>query len=81
METTEKAEFEALYGKYLTWKSSQSDQTSGYEYESSFASFCEEFNKSLFELSLETPTDGQKKSHHTLRRIGSVPGPLYGTRR
>jgi|GEM_PF-1331300 len=81
METTERAEFEALYGKYLTWKSSQSNQMSGYEYERSFASFCEEFNKSLFELSVETETDGQKKSHHALRRTRSASGPLYGTRR
>jgi hypothetical protein len=62
METTGKAEVEALYGKYLAWKSGQSKQTSGYGYESSFASFCEEFKKSLFELSLQASTDGQKKS-------------------
>jgi hypothetical protein len=61
MESTERAEFEALYGKYLTWKSSQSNQTSGYEYESSFALFCEDFNKSLFELSLESPSIEVKK--------------------
>jgi hypothetical protein len=60
MEITEKAHFEALYNKYLAWKTSQLTQTDGYSYEKSFVTFCEEFNKELFELSVAVP-DGKKK--------------------
>ncbi|MFT6477750.1 MAG: hypothetical protein ACI9V1_000770 [Spirosomataceae bacterium] len=31
MEDTDKAKFEALYTKYLIWKSSQENQTDGYD--------------------------------------------------
>jgi hypothetical protein len=31
MEDKEKAKFEALYAKYLIWKSSQENQTDGYD--------------------------------------------------
>ncbi|MFT6202945.1 MAG: hypothetical protein ACI9V1_001262 [Spirosomataceae bacterium] len=31
MEDKDKAEFEALYAKYLIWKSSQENQTGGYD--------------------------------------------------
>ena len=61
METTEKAQFEALYIKYLAWKTSQSTQTDGYEYERSFVEFCEIFNKELFELSINTADIEKKK--------------------
>lgn len=62
MEITEKAHFEALYNKYLAWKTSQLTQTDGYSYEKSFVTFCEEFNKELFELSVSVPdADGKKK--------------------
>jgi hypothetical protein len=77
METKEKAQFEALYMQYLTWKSSQQDQTDGYEFEKSFIDFCSEFNKSLFELSIEI-NSGEKKSYHNLWRSYSKERPLFG---
>lgn len=61
MEDKEKAEFEALYAKYLTWKTSQEGQTDGYEYERSFVEFCKEFNKGLFELSVDDASAEKKR--------------------
>jgi hypothetical protein len=61
METSEKVQFEILFTKYLTWKSSQSNQTDGYEYEKSFSDFCEQFNKELFKLAVEETSDEKKK--------------------
>jgi hypothetical protein len=69
MEITEKAHFEALYNKYLAWKSSQITQTDGYVYEKSFVTFCEEFNKELFELSVSVP-DSKKK--RVITRYGDI---------
>lgn len=61
MEDKEKAEFEALYAKYLTWKTSQENQSDGYEYERSFVEFCKEFNKELFELCVQDASAEKKK--------------------
>lgn len=61
MEDKEKAEFETLYAKYLIWKMSQENQTDGYEYERSFVEFCKEFNKGLFELSVQDASSEKKK--------------------
>ena len=51
---TEEAQFKALFAKYLAWKDSQQTQTDGYVYEKSFVEFTQQFNKELFELSLDS---------------------------
>ncbi len=64
---TQEAEFRALYAKYLAWKESQQNQTDGYVYEKSFVDFVQEFNRELFELSLQTGEEeaGRKKKVQT----------------
>lgn len=64
METEEK-QFKALFAKYLAWKDSQQHQTDGYVYEKSFVEFAQQFNKELFQLSLQSTPAGvstRKKS-------------------
>ena len=51
---TEETQFKALFAKYLAWKDSQHSQTDGYVYEKSFVEFAQQFNKELFELSLQS---------------------------
>jgi hypothetical protein len=59
--TKEDAAFKALQEQYLSWKSSQENQTNGYEYERSFVEFSRKMSETLFNLSVEDE-NVQKKS-------------------
>jgi hypothetical protein len=64
MENEESA-FKVVFAKYLAWKESQQGQTDGYVYEKSFVEFAQQFNKELFQLSVQSKVDkeaSKKKS-------------------
>ncbi len=66
----EEAEFKALYAQFVTWKRSQESQQDGYEYEKSFAQFCQQFNKQLLELATrDKATETQEAKKKSIRDL------------
>jgi hypothetical protein len=57
----EEIEFQALYAKFSAWKTSQSNQVDGYEYERSFVEFCRDLNKDLLLIATQPVDDTSKK--------------------
>lgn len=49
----QEAQFRALYQQFLTWQTSQQQQTDGYAYEESFAQFVHQMNQQLFAIALD----------------------------
>jgi hypothetical protein len=58
---TEEQEFYALYAKFSAWKTSQSKQVDGYEYERSFVEFCKDLNKDLLLIATQPVQEMTKK--------------------
>jgi hypothetical protein len=69
---TQEAEFRALYAKYIAWKESQQNQTDGYVYEKSFVDFVQEFNKELFELSLQNKEEEVSRKKKVQTSLGEI---------
>lgn len=61
MKTTEQAT--QIFQKHFSdWQQRQQNQTSGYEYESSFVKMMQEVEREIFQLSVgEVPTDKNRK--------------------
>jgi len=65
MEELDKAT-DLFKAKYLAWKTKTAEMTTGYEYESSFASMMQEFEREIFALSTgEVPRDKNRKKNST----------------
>jgi hypothetical protein len=54
-------EFNALYAIFSAWKTSQENQTDGYEYERSFVDFCHKLNKDLLLIATQAVEEPSKK--------------------
>ena len=51
----QETQFRALYEQFLTWQTSQQQQTDGYAYEESFAAFAQQMNHQLLTIALQQP--------------------------
>ncbi|MFB2121711.1 hypothetical protein [Parapedobacter sp. 2B3] len=52
--------------KYAAWKAKTADMTTGYEYESSYASMMQELEREIFALSTgDVPKDKNRKKNST----------------
>ncbi len=68
----EESEFKVLFAKYLAWKESQQGQTDGYAYEKSFVAFAQQFNKELFELSVQSKVDKAASKKKVQTSVGEI---------